>query len=345
MNPINFLRFLGLPFLVYIGYYIGGWGNYLTPVICFILHPFLQLIHLPKKQVQKKENQFNKNLYQRIALLFVPVLAFTSLWALYIISQKGSPDYEVIGLCLSVGTVNGILGFTLAHEFIHKHDFTSKFGGLLLLLLNNYLHYEIEHIGGHHVYACTPRDPHTARLGESFYHFFPRAIYKTFINAWQIEITILKKKNYKPLSIHNRFIVYLFIELFFLSTIYFLAGPVALTAFLFTAFTAVFLLHITNYLQHYGLMRKEISEKKYERINAQHAWGNERNEDGLSLFQVERHADHHLHPTHSYEELEEHEESPLLPGSYSVMICLALVPPLWYKTIHPRIPSPINQLS
>ena len=49
------------------------------------------------------------------------------------------------------------------------------------------MHYGVEHVHGHHVYACTPADPHTARIGESIYAFLPRAIFKTYKNAIAIE--------------------------------------------------------------------------------------------------------------------------------------------------------------
>ena len=103
--------------------------------------------------------------------------------------------------------VNSVLGFTLAHEFIHRHSNTERIAGYLLLLQNNYLHYGIEHIWGHHVYACTPEDPVTARMGESIYAFLPRAIKGTLLSALKIENKKLSRCTVKIPFLHNRVLI------------------------------------------------------------------------------------------------------------------------------------------
>ena len=91
------------------------------------------------------------------------------------------------------------------------------------------------------------------------------------------------------------------------------------------------MLHNINYLQHYGLVRKQIVPGKLERIGAHHAWNTNNKISTFSLFQLENHADHHLHPSHGYEELIPLNQSPQYPTGYSGMMILTLVPPLWFK--------------
>ena len=109
--------------------------------------------------------------------------------------------------------------------------------------------------------------------------------------------------------------------------------------FIFQGVVAVLILNITGYLQHYGLARKEIVEGRFEKISAHHAWNALQGKDGLNLFQVGKHADHHMHPSHSYEQLVQHHDSPEQPTGYSGMIWLALVPPLWFRVMNKRIHS------
>jgi alkane 1-monooxygenase len=57
----------------------------------------------------------------------------------------------------------------------------------------------------------------------------------------------------------------------------------------------------------------------------------------LLLFQLQRHSDHHETARRRYQALLHHADSPQLPGGYATMFLLALVPPLWFRIIDPRI--------
>ncbi len=346
MTPWKFLQLLVIPLAVLGGIYLGGWYNYILPAVCFIIRPLYSLTIRQREAeapVAHSASGYPSSLYRYIALLFVPVLIAVTALSVYSISYNPFDIITFTGLGLSAGIMNGIIGFTLAHEFIHHFGPADRFAGHLLLLQNNYLHYNIEHIGGHHVYACTQKDPHTARLNESFYLFFPRAVVFTFINACEIEARRLKKNDYTFLSLHNRIFRYIFLQVFVAAVLVVIAGWPAFLFFLFQSVVAIMLLHITNYLQHYGLMRKEVQQGQYEKVNAHHAWNSPGRKDTLSLFQLENHADHHMHPHRPYEELLKHEDSPVLPAGYSGMILLALIPPVWFRIMNKRISSFINK--
>ncbi len=249
---------------------------------------------------------------------------------------------------IAIGSVNGVIGFTLAHEFIHRRKGPERAGGMILLLINNYLHYKIEHIGGHHLYACTDKDPHTARIGESFYRFLPRTIVTTYIRAWEIGTSRGARRRAKNIRtgrlrfglrcFGNRMFLYSLLQIGWWASILALSGARGLLFCILQSAVAIALLHMINYLQHYGLARKKIDTEKFERMAPQHSWNSGDPQAAFNLFQLEKHADHHMHPDHSYDELTHHEESPGLPGGYTSMIGLALIPPLWFKTINKQIP-------
>jgi alkane 1-monooxygenase len=337
MKPYYYLGLLLLPLIVITGYKLGGGWNLLTPLFCFIIHPLASSIKKRNRPtVQPTQKVKENHPHSRMVILcFVPVLAVLFTWSLTRLPLIGF--YETCMLAIAIGTVNGVLGFTLAHEFIHRRAIPEKISGFLLLLINNYLHYNIEHTGGHHVYACTPKDPHTARCGESFYRFLPRAIAGTYINAWEIECVRLKRKGYRLVSFKNRMLVYASEQLLLYTVLIILFGMKGIVFFFIQSSTAILLLHMINYLQHYGLGRNEISKGKFEKIAAHHSWNSGYPQQAFNLFQLENHADHHIHPGHSYEKLQHHHESPELPGGYTTMICLALIPPLWFRLINKRI--------
>ncbi len=119
--------------------------------------------------------------------------------------------------------------------------------------------------------------------------------------------------------------------------IYFTLGKFSLLFFLLQNVVAISLLHIIDYLQHYGLIRSKNQHGKYEKLGALHAWNTGRFNPALNLFQLESHSDHHMHPGRPFDKLSIYDESPAHPAGYSFMVLLSLVPPLWFKIMHKRI--------
>jgi alkane 1-monooxygenase len=337
MSPWIFLRFLFLPAFVIAGGLLGGWWNFSIPVLCFVIHPLTNLLSGKNSSVHEEveNHDHDKKAYRLVPLLFVPVLVALTTWS--VMQSDHNSFIEFAGMAISVGIVNGILGFTLAHEFIHRHTGIEKIAGHILLLQNNYPYYGIEHIGGHHLYACTEKDPHTARLGESFYRFLPRALFLTFLNAWEIESNRLRRKKKKLIGRYNRILLLILLQFFFYTLIIVFAGWKPFLFFILQSAVSILLLNITGYLQHYGLARKEFAQGHFEKISAHHAWSSRQGKDGLNLFQVGKHADHHIHPSHTYDQLVHHHDSPEQPTGYSGMMWLALVPPLWFRIMNKRI--------
>ncbi|HAG46882.1 MAG TPA: alkane 1-monooxygenase, partial [Gammaproteobacteria bacterium] len=58
-----------------------------------------------------------------------------------------------------------------------------------------------------------------------------------------------------------------------------------------------------NYIEHYGLLREKMSDGRYERQQPHHSWNSNHIMSNLILFHLQRHSDHHAHPTRSYQSL------------------------------------------
>lgn len=338
MNPYRYLILFALPATVLTGYWAGGYFTFLTPVCCFILLPLIDLCIYNKKTKAAQKRPTDSNIYKLIPFLFVPVVLLLVFGGSIITSCQVLSVHEFIGLMLSVGVVNGTIGFALAHEFIHKFTAPQRVAGYLLLASSNYLHYSIEHVHGHHVYACTPKDPNSAKKGESFYTFLVRSITGSFINAWKIELKRLTKFTLPFFSIYNRMLLFQVIQLLILIMLAYIYGGNALLFFTGQSFVAIVLHQQVNYLQHYGLTRND-DEGVREKMHAHHTWSIPGECKIIDLFQVQNHADHHLHASYSYEKLIDRDQSPKLPGNYATMMVVSLIPSLWFKLIHKRLPS------
>jgi alkane 1-monooxygenase len=106
---------------------------------------------------------------------------------------------------------------------------------------------------------------------------------------------------------------------------------------------AVWLLETVNYIEHYGLQRREVDGRP-ERFGVAHAWNADHLVSNCLLANLQRHSDHHMHAWKPYASLEPL-PGPQLPGGYASCIFLAMVPPLWFRVMHPRLaqwqPAPV----
>jgi alkane 1-monooxygenase len=116
-----------------------------------------------------------------------------------------------------------------------------------------------------------------------------------------------------------------------------LGGISGLLLFALQAAVAVVLLEIINYIEHYGLQRRRI-EGRYEPVLEQHSWNADFIVSNWILFNLQLHSDHHAHMRRPYEELRTVHDAPQLPAGYPAMVVLALIPPLWFAEMDPRLP-------
>ena len=140
------------------------------------------------------------------------------------------------------------------------------------------------------------------------------------------------------MDIHNQIFQFAFLQLLLITSISYYIGWLALGFYIIQSATSIILLHVVNYLQHYGLARKELQPGIVERMDEHHAWHSGNNIRNFSLFQLENHAHHHMHPTHTFESLKHTNGSPVYPTGYSGMMVIALFPKLWFKIVHKRLP-------
>jgi alkane 1-monooxygenase len=213
---------------------------------------------------------------------------------------------------------------------IHRKQAAWRMLGIWNLVLVNYGHFFIEHVKGHHKWVGTAKDPATALYGESIYAFFLRTIPGQFISAFSIEAARLEKENKNKFSSQNFVVRITAMQLLLCGFIFAFFGLKVLIAYLLQSFIAILLLEYVNYIEHYGLVRDQ-----NEKYAAQHAWQSDIIVSRFSLFELSRHSDHHLKASKPYQTLSSHESSPVLPSGYFGVFYVVLIPPLWFKLVHP----------
>ena len=256
---------------------------------------------------------------------------------LYYVWKRHAAGADVVILAMLVGLYYGAVGIAVAHELMHRPSRLDRWLGDFLLCTVTYPHFAIEHVYGHHIRVATPDDPASARLNETLYAFIPRSVIGGLRGAWGIEVRRLKSRGQGWFSLQNRMLGYLVIVAAWYLAAWLFVGVYGLAAVAIQSAVAIFSVETINYLQHYGLQRKEISPGRYERPDVQHCWNWETRFSGLYFLNLGRHSEHHRSANRRFDALRVLDGQPRLPGGLMPMYLAAMVPPLWFAIMNPRV--------
>ncbi|RYF35782.1 MAG: alkane 1-monooxygenase, partial [Comamonadaceae bacterium] len=220
------------------------------------------------------------------------------------------------------------------HELGHSKRRVDRALGWVLMASVNYSHFMVEHYGGHHPRAATLADPASARRGESLWRFLPRTLAGSWTSAWRLEGQRLHQrgKSWAASPLAWCWAVNLAV-----AGVIWAAGAPKIAAFwIGQSFFAIWLLETVNYIEHYGLQRRELADGRREPFGMAHAWNADHLLSNSLLANLQRHSDHHMHAWKPYPELEAL-PGPQLPTGYAGCLLLAAIPPLWFRQMHCRL--------
>ncbi len=345
-DPKRYAWLLGLliptlPFLAWALVHATGLGIlwFYGPLLVFAVFPLLDLVigidaaNPPDSVIKWLEQD---RYYRWCTYLFLPLQYAGLVFACWLWSSGRLSSVDDAGLALTVAMVSGI-AINTAHELGHKRDSLERWLSRVALAQTGYGHFFIEHNRGHHVRVATPEDPASARLGESFYAFWPRTVAGSLRSAWGLERTRLERMGRSPWSVRNDILGAWAMTVVLFAALAACFGPVVLPYLLAQAVIGFTLLEVVNYLEHYGLLRQRREDGRYERTRPEHSWNSNNVASNVLLYHLQRHSDHHANPTRRYQALRHVEEAPQLPTGYAGMILLAAIPPLWRRVMDPRL--------
>lgn len=317
-----------------------GWLSFATVIYAFVILPLLELI-LPPDTSNLSESEEKILEKDKIFDVFILLAAFTQfslfVYFLYNVSELTPAEVTFWGRSLSFGVHTGVMGINVGHELGHRREKWLQRIAMGLLSTSLYAHFFIEHNYGHHKNVGTPDDPSSARYNEPIYAFWFRAVFTGVWSAYRIQLDMLKRKRLPFLSRENILLILSCIQLLLLIVVFVIFGINGLVGFLTSAVTGFLLLETVNYIEHYGLVRKKISERRYEDVNVTHSWNSDHIIGRSVLFELSRHSDHHENPYRKYQILKHFDQSPQMPTGYPGMMLLALIPPLWFSVMNKKI--------
>ena len=274
--------------------------------------------------------------YRWLPLLTVPMhIAVLLVMAAFV----GTHDLSIPALAvvaLSAGLVSG-LGINTAHELGHKKTQFERWMARIVLAVPAYGHFCVEHNRGHHRHVATPNDPASSRLGENIYRFAMREIPGCFKRGWAVEAERLQRLGKSAWHYENEVLQSYALTAVFQFALIAAFGWIMLPFLAIHNFFAWWQLTSANYIEHYGLLRKQNVNGSFEHCQPWHSWNADYFASNMLLYQLERHSDHHAHPTRRYQSLRSFPNLPTLPNGYIGMYLVALIPPLWYLVMDKRL--------
>ncbi|MBL4758530.1 MAG: fatty acid desaturase [Rhizobiales bacterium] len=235
----------------------------------------------------------------------------------------------LLGGVLTLAIFQGSAGVIVGHEFMHRAtNPVFRWLGLWMIAPTGFVAISLEHVKGHHLNVGIPGDPETAIRGIGFWRFMVENIVATNRDAVVREQGRLHRAGIHWLSFGNR-LFHGFALSFLIAGLFVLAaGWAGLLVFAAIAGIGSICITLFSYIAHYGLVRVPGT-----RIEARHSWNSYKFWSSSSMFNLMRHADHHLHSSRPYWKLESRAGCPVFPYGATIMAGLALFPPLWHKVV------------
>lgn len=326
--------------LCFLGTSLGGNWTWLTTVVGWGVVPLIDLLIGGDSYnlTDDEENEWKDSvLFRAVTWVHLPLQVTYLTWACKWISEHTLTNWEWLGLVLSTGTAQGF-GIGCVHEMLHRPFLYDTMNSMISLCFSSYGHFWIEHLWGHHRNVATDLDCASSKKGDISWFFVPKCMATTFVEAWQIETKILRSKKIHPLNpIHNRFIIGWLATGAIAMTYKSLFGKEVLSFFFLQGLIASYIVDNTNFVEHYGLRRREIKPGQYEVVGWLHSWDTPDFLTNYMLFKIQRHPDHHTNAARPYQILRTFKDAPTLPTGYAGCILMSWFPPIWQAVMDWRV--------
>ncbi len=260
-----------------------------------------------------------------------------ALWILVVAALSGHTGlvvWEKLAVFMGAGLFMGQVSNSNAHELIHRPGRWLRRAGRWVYISVLFGHHLSAHTLVHHVHVATPNDPSSARSGESFYRFYPRAWIGGFRDGLRAENRRFTQ------SIHpwwqHPYLMYVVGAVLALLVAALIGGPRGVIAALGLGFFAQVQLMLSDYVQHYGLARRKLQNGKFEPAGSRHSWNAPHYMSSALMLNAPRHSDHHANPIRPFPALRLNDDMPMLPRSLPVMASIALYPRLWRRMMDKR---------
>ena len=237
-------------------------------------------------------------------------------------------------LLFAAGLWLGQIGHPAAHELIHRARRAKVRLGVAVYAAMLIGHHASSHRLVHHRHVATPADPASAPMGRGFWRYLPRAAIGGFREGLRAENRLRRQRTKAG---PHPYLTYALISAMALLCAASIAGPAGIALWLLLAAHVQLQIHLSDYVQHYGLTRRLQPDGRPEPVTARHSWNTAHAFSAALLLNAPRHSDHHSHPGRPYPALRLADDAPRLPWPLPLAAAIALIPPLWRRLMRPQL--------
>ncbi len=275
--------------------------------------------------------------YERVLFSSAPAYLVNFVLVCWFVANHSLSLLDYVGISVSMGIVSG-LALAVGHEFGHKTARRHRRLGKFFLGIAGCGQFMVAHQKCHHVDVATPKDLASSRMGESLYHFGARRQQPGFFReSWRLEKERLARKGRGVWDAGNETLQQLLITVVLFGALTLAFGWIVLPMLLLQMYVCWWYLSLIEYCQHYGLKRVQNADGSYQRPTPQVSWNTNMLMSNNLLVNFVRHSPHHSRSTRWYHALRDEAQAPVLPYCYSLMFLAAMVPPLFYRLMDPRV--------
>ncbi|WP_082902860.1 fatty acid desaturase [Paraburkholderia ginsengiterrae] len=230
---------------------------------------------------------------------------------------------EFAGLMIASGVVSA---FAMAHihEAMHRGGRRFRLISDVALAVAGYPHYRVVH-QLHHGHVGDPRFGSTAHVGLSVWCHVGRSFFSALRSAIAYELGQIRSWR------ESRLLQIIPISVGVVTLFAWTGGWRGVVFYVGQGVVSVFVVEAVGYFQHYGLSGSP------DELGNQVAWDINFWLSNRLFVNNGLHTHHHLDQTRTYDHLVHAGRE--LPGGYLHMFGLALIPPLWFSVMNPKLPK------
>lgn len=248
-------------------------------------------------------------------------------WGIAFVDAQDFSWGNLMGFSVTTGLLTGCFIVTLAHDLLHSKSKVQQVLSVLLLTVSGIPHFATEHVFGHHRFIGLKEDPTTAKLNEDFYTYFLKVSLANLKESFITQYGLPDYLRWRVLSANLKMVGLL--ALVWVLIFVFARHPIpTIFFFMVQGFVSYVLYELINYIQHYGLLRRDA----HDEISQQLSWNCYYKYTNYLLFLLPLHSLHHL-PVKG-RTTANLKAGPRMPYLYFMMIAMALLPPIWFHKMN-----------
>jgi alkane 1-monooxygenase len=300
-------------------------------VMFFVVFPVIRVVTGEVGAAQPEWTEAGAKVLDALPVAYAVVFVGTYAWVLQALSEAGLKSSSdnvgfVLGLLVTVA-----LGLCVAHALAHSRERRERRLGSFMMALYGYPFFRAEHMA-HHAMPRHVEAGHCPGVSESMIGFALRRLWRVPKEAidWS---TGMMARSERQQVLDSMWFLYA-VSAASLVAMTWAGGAYGAAVFLVVALGVQMLNSFVAYIQHWGL---GIDNGIDGGIRAQVGWEDRCRMQALTTLNLSLHQHHHERPSIPYFRLEQTTNGPLLPAGYGVMVLIGLVPPLWRKSMLPRL--------